>query len=70
MPGRFVGQVDPIDPLLVLVVTTIDLNRHRFHMLLVQEVGYSVDPMEKIPAEAVPMHQEKKAHPIVVVPLY
>jgi hypothetical protein len=36
-----------------------------------QEVGYFVDPMEKIPAEAVPMHQEKKtARPIVAVPQY
>ena len=62
-----VGQADPIDQLLVLVVTTTDLNHHRFHTLLVQEVGYFVGPMEKIPAEAVPMHQEKKtACPIVV----
>jgi hypothetical protein len=66
-----VGQVDPIDQLLVLVVTMTDLNCHRFHTLLVQEVGYFVDPREKIPAEVVPMHQEKKkARPIVAVPQY
>lgn len=28
-----VGQVDPIDQLLVLVVTTTDLNLHHFRML-------------------------------------
>ena len=67
--GR-VGRVDPIDQLLVLVVTTTDLNHHRSHTLLVLEVGYFVGPMEKIPAEAVPMHQEKKARPIVAVPQY
>src|SRR6516164_5473078 len=39
-------------------------------MQLVQEVGYFVGPMEEIPAEAAPMHQEKKARPIVAVPQY
>lgn len=40
-----VGQADPIDQLLVQVVTTTDLNRHHFHTLLVQQVGYLADPM-------------------------
>ena len=64
------GQVGPIDQLLVPVVTTIELHRHRSHTLSVQEVGYFVGPMETIPAEVVPMHQEKKARPIVSVPRY
>ncbi len=73
MPRRLVGlagQVDPIDQLLVLVVTTTDLNHHHSHTLLVQEVGYFVDPMETIPAEVAPMHQEKKARPIDSFPQY
>ena len=62
-----VGQADPIDRLLVQVVTTIDLNRYHSHTLLEQQVGYLAGPMAKLPAEAVPMHQEKKtACPIVV----
>ena len=56
-----VGQVDhPIDQLLELVVTMIDLNRYHCHMLLVQQVGYPVAPMGKRSAGVVPMHQAKK----------
>jgi hypothetical protein len=55
-----VEQVGPIDQLLALVVTTTDLNRYHFHMMLVQQVGYSVVPMGKRSAEVVPMHQAKK----------
>lgn len=39
-----VGQADPTDQLLELVVTTTDLNRHYFHTLLVLQVGYLADP--------------------------
>ena len=66
-----VGQADPIDRLLVQVVTTIDLNRYHSHTLLEQQVGYLAGPMAKLPAEAVPMNQAKmRVRPTVAVPQY
>ena len=66
-----VGQADPIDRLLVQVVTTIDLNRYHSHTLLEQQVGYLAGPMAKPPAEAVPMNQAKmRVRPTVAVPQY
>jgi hypothetical protein len=45
------------------------LNRHHSRTLLAQLVGYLAVPIEKLPAEAVPMDQASKiAHPTAVVP--